>query len=117
MDEEKVHIRILIGIAAVLLALCIGYTVLYEPPISDPAAVITTDVSSTPLSSAYNGKIHLNTATEAQLESLKGVGSALAERILSYRKAHGSFHSVAELKNIKGVGNKLYAQLKDQVDL
>ncbi|HCA71406.1 MAG TPA: hypothetical protein DEP60_02150 [Ruminococcaceae bacterium] len=117
MDEERVHIRILIGIAAVLAALCIGYNVFFVPPICSPAAVVTTDTPSKTLSSAYNGKVHLNSSPVSQLESLKGVGSALAKRIIIYRQQHGGFHSVEELKNVKGVGEKLFAQIKDQIDL
>jgi len=117
VDEEKVHIRILIGIAAVLLALCIGYTVFYEPPISDPAAVIATDSAISSAASGSYSKIHLNTATAAQLKNLKGVGNALAGRIIQYRKEHGGFHSVEELKQVKGIGDKLYVQIKDQLVL
>lgn len=117
MDEERIHIRILIGIAAILAALCIGYTLFFVPPISDPAAVVTTDAASTILSSAYNGKVHLNSAPLSQLESLKGIGSALAKRIIAYRTERGGFQSVAELKAVKGVGEKLFAQIKDEIDL
>lgn len=117
MDEERVHIRILIGIAAVLAALCIGYSVFFVPPVCEPAAVITTDAPSATLSSAYNGRVHLNSASAAQLEGLKGVGSSLAKRILSYRQQHGEFHSIEELKNVKGVGPKLFAQIRGQLDL
>lgn len=117
MDEERIHIRILIGIAAVLAALCIGYTLFFVPPITTPAAVVTTDAASVPLSHAYNGKVHLNSAPASQLESLKGIGSALAKRILDYRTEHGGFQSIDELKNVKGVGEKLFAEIKDQIDL
>ena len=102
MDEETVHIRILIGIAVILLAVCIGYTLFFVPPISDPAVVVTTDTPSATISSAFNGKVHLNSASLSQLETLKGVGSVLAKRTIAYREGHTGFHSIEELKNVKG---------------
>ena len=117
MDEERVHIRILIGLAAVLAALCIGYSLFFVPPVCDPAAVVTTDGPSAALSEVYNGKVHLNSASLSQLESLKGVGSALAKRIVAYRTAHGGFQSVEDLQNVKGIGEKLFSQIRDQIDL
>ena len=35
------------------------------------------------------GKVHLNTATAAELTALPGVGDITAQRILEYRAAHG----------------------------
>ena len=64
---------------------------------------------------AADNKLNLNTATVAQLESLKGIGPELAERILDYKKEKGSFKSVSELGHVKGIGEKKLAQLQDVV--
>ena len=40
--------------------------------------------------------VNLNTATQAQLESLPGVGAKAAERILEYREKNGKFKKVEE---------------------
>lgn len=61
------------------------------------------------------GKINLNTATLAELESLSGIGPGLAKSILEYRANNGSFTSIEEIKNIHGVGEKMYERLKDQI--
>lgn len=56
--------------------------------------------------------INLNTATQAQLESLPGLGPKVAERILEYRKQNGAFKKVEDLMNVKGVGEKSFLKLK-----
>ncbi|HEX5598298.1 MAG TPA: helix-hairpin-helix domain-containing protein [Micromonosporaceae bacterium] len=61
------------------------------------------------------GKVNLNTATQAQLETLPGVGPVLAQRILAYREQHGEFRSVGDLRRVSGIGDIRYEQLKDLV--
>jgi competence protein ComEA len=48
--------------------------------------------------------VHLNGASAADLDSLDGIGPALAERIVAYRTAHGGFRSVDELDEVSGIG-------------
>ncbi len=54
--------------------------------------------------------INLNTATEAELVTLKGIGSKKAQDILLYREMIGKFNSVDEITNIKGIGKKTLAK-------
>ncbi len=54
-----------------------------------------------------NTIVNLNTATEAELQTLHRVGPVLAQRILQYRSAHGAFRSVGDLDLVKGVGPKI----------
>jgi competence protein ComEA len=56
--------------------------------------------------------VNLNTATQAQLESLPGVGAKAAERILEYRQKNGNFKKIADLMNVKGIGEKSLLKLK-----
>ncbi len=60
-------------------------------------------------------KININQASAAQLAYLPRVGAKAAERIVEYRKAHGSFGRAEELMEVKGVGEKLFLQLKPYV--
>jgi len=51
-------------------------------------------------------KVNINTATVAELQSIKGIGPKTAAAIIAYRDDHGSFKSVDELENVKGIGPK-----------
>ncbi|GAA1863617.1 ComEA family DNA-binding protein [Asanoa iriomotensis] len=64
---------------------------------------------------AGGGKVNLNTATLAELDSLPGVGPVLAQRILDHRTAKGGFKSVGDLRNVDGIGASRFEELKDLV--
>jgi competence protein ComEA len=61
------------------------------------------------------GPISLAQATEAQLETLDGIGPALAGRILQYREQHGGFRSLDELKEVSGIGDKRFEALRQSL--
>jgi competence protein ComEA len=61
--------------------------------------------------------VHLNSATLEQLETLDGIGPALAQRIVDYRSAHGGFRSLAELDQVSGIGPARLAALHGHVAL
>lgn len=52
------------------------------------------------------GLVSLNTASEADLETLPGIGPATAQKILAYRREHGGFRSIDEITAIRGIGPK-----------
>ncbi len=61
--------------------------------------------------------VDINTASQADLESVKGLGPVKAKAIIEYRNKHGMFKSVEELANVKGIGAGILKQLGDQVSV
>ncbi|WES65331.1 ComEA family DNA-binding protein [Microbacter sp. GSS18] len=62
-----------------------------------------------------DGRVDLNTADVAALETLPRVGPALAQRIIEWREANGGFTSVDDLLAVSGFGEKMVASLRDLV--
>jgi competence protein ComEA len=73
--------------------------------------------ASNPVATPASGKINLNTASQAELESLPRIGPALAERIIAYRTEHGPFASLEAIMEVVGIGEGIYAAIKDLITL
>lgn len=58
----------------------------------------------------------INSASLEQLDTLPGVGPALAHRIVAYRD-RVPFKSLEELKNVKGIGDNMFLKLQDRITL
>jgi competence protein ComEA len=59
--------------------------------------------------------LNLNTASEAELQTLPGIGAALARRIVEWRTQHGRFGSPGELQQVRGIGPATAARLAPRV--
>ena len=64
-----------------------------------------------------SGAVDLNSATAEQLDTLPGIGPALAGRILDWREQHGRFTAVDELREVPGIGEKKFAALTGLVSV
>ena len=119
MEEEKRQTRVLIAIALVFCALLIGYNAFYVPDASLESFVETDQLSGNGEYSMEaeesSEKIHLNTASLEDLDTLQGIGPALAQRIIDYREEYGGFSRVEDLKEVKGIGEVLFEQIRDSV--
>lgn len=91
--------------------------------VTDGEQVVVFKVGAAPqlLGSVGDGaavsQISLNRATQSELESLPGVGPALAGRMIDWRTANGGFKKKEDLLNVSGIGDKLFAGIKNQVTL
>jgi competence protein ComEA len=61
------------------------------------------------------GKININTATLAELDTLPGIGPSIAQRIIDYRTQNGDFKTIEDLKKVRGIGDVLFNQIKDSI--
>jgi comEA protein len=62
-----------------------------------------------------SGPININSASKQELESLPGIGPALAQRIIDWRENNGPFMTVEDIQKVKGIGPKIFADIKDKI--
>jgi competence protein ComEA len=62
------------------------------------------------------GRVNVNTATAEELQTLPGIGPALAARIVAHRESHGPFRSVDDLRKVPGIGPATATKLRGRVD-
>ena len=72
-----------------------------SPPVQPPSAQPAT------------AKVNINTADAATLESLPGIGPALAQRIIEYRQAHGPFERTEDVMDVSGIGTATFEGIQD----
>lgn len=90
-----------------------------ETPVAAPAPQGGSGVSAGATAPGGTGApgapVDLNTADAAALDSLPGIGPALAARILEWRASHGRFTSVDELGEVSGIGDATLERLRPLV--
>lgn len=59
-----------------------------------------------------NIMVNINKATQTELETLPGIGPAMALRIIEHREENGNFESIEEIKNVKGIGDAKFENIK-----
>ncbi len=72
-----------------------------------------TAATGTPGASPGQGQVNINTADAGELERLPGIGPALAQRIVDYRREHGRFGAVEDLTDVPGIGPAKLRALKE----
>jgi competence protein ComEA len=75
------------------------------------APTVVAPAGSSASGSVPAGLVNLNTADEAALDTLPGVGPVMAQNIIAWRESNGKFTSVEQLQEISGIGPSRYAQI------
>ena len=92
--------------------------VVYVAKVGENAVDVTTSAPANATSGTGQTKsalVNLNTATEADFQTISGIGQKRAQDIIAYREANGRFKSVDDLKNVSGIGAKTLEKLKEYV--
>ncbi|CAH0347076.1 helix-hairpin-helix domain-containing protein [Bacillus sp. CECT 9360] len=91
--------------------------VIYVPEVGEDAVSSGVPAEGNAVGSqgAEGDKINLNTAAEADLDTLPGIGPAKATAIIEYREKSGPFQAIEDLKNISGIGDKTFEKLQDSI--
>lgn len=66
-------------------------------------------------SEAGDGKVNLNLADEAALQTLPGIGETKARAITEYRKTHGAFGAIEDVCNVPGIKGSVFEKIKDRI--
>lgn len=84
-------------------------------PVADSSAAVTGDSNTT--SSITGGKVNVNTATAAELETVNGIGPQMAKKIINYRETNGRLTTLDDLINISGIGEKTLAKISAELTI
>ena len=68
-----------------------------------------------PLTTLAQQPINLNTATATELQTVKGIGPKMADKIVAYRSLHGQFSAVQDLCAVQGIGEKTLIKMGSTV--
>ena len=60
-------------------------------------------------------KININKANQTELETLPGIGTATATKIIDYREKNGKFKTIENIKDVSGIGEAKYNSIKDLI--
>lgn len=74
-------------------------------------AILIVSLCTAAFAETVPGVVNINTADAAQLANLPRVGAKAAQKIVDYRKEHGSFQKTSDLMQVKGFGEKRFAKL------
>jgi competence protein ComEA len=59
--------------------------------------------------------LNINTATQSELEAVKGLGPSKAKSIIAYRESNGNFKTLDDLDNVKGFGKASIDKLRGEL--
>ena len=62
-----------------------------------------------------DNRININTADEAQLITLTGIGATRAQAIIAYREENGPFAAIEDIMNVQGIKEGTFAKIKDEI--
>ena len=83
--------------------------------VGEQGGVQETAASAQGETASSDGKININTASEAELCNIPGIGATRAAAIVAYRQEKGGFSSVEDIMNVSGIKEGTYEKIKDSI--
>jgi competence protein ComEA len=83
--------------------------------LSLPTTQQANDLQRSLLTQSSSKRININTASAQELETLPGIGKALAERIIEHRNKFGPFRKPEHLIIMRGISDKRFQSLRDLI--
>jgi competence protein ComEA len=72
-------------------------------------------IVESPVVSARENTIDINTASEKELQTLPGIGETLAKRIIEFRERNGRFRRPEHLLLVPGVSEKRFHEIRSLI--
>ena len=82
---------------------------------ANPSAASASGADAVPSASSQSGPVNINTADEAALDRIPGVGPATARAIVEEREKNGPFSSVDDITRVEGIGKKKLERMRDSL--
>ncbi len=113
----KTHLLLLFMTSCFLVSLFFLYEKASETAAGTDYTITVTQREPEKVTPEAPSPVDINTATLDELQTLKGIGAVIAQRIIDYREEHGPFTSVDELLNVKGIGEVTLSKFRDHVSV
>jgi competence protein ComEA len=118
---DDILFRFRFPIGSVLLGiLLIGGGVMLlrgEKVVTSPVSSPETSTEKEPAVAGVSTQINVNTADQAVLETLPGIGPTKAKAIVDFRDKNGPFKKIDDLLDVPGIGEKTLAGIRDQIQV
>lgn len=97
-------------------SICDCQPIICPPRISTTTVVTTTIPKTTTTTTQKINIVNINTANLSELITLRGIGEAIAERIIAFREAT-PFITIEDILKVNGIGEVIFAQIKDFITI
>lgn len=81
------------------------------------ASQTAVEIQQAPQEPADDGKVNINTADAAALQTLNGIGESRAQAIISYRESCGAFQSIEDIKQVDGIKDGVFNKIRDEISV